>query len=1731
MDPLPGSPSSFDFINNAKIRILLVPIAPIKKDTFRRYVDVLSRFNVVSLADLTPADPNKGGKFTEQLFHEGYMYLNFVTSYDRERAQLEDFQLHRQIMGVIGIMHCQQVHSLSDGMKRFNHTLERYPSVLVSRCFAFEPSETQADDTKGLIMIPNVGQLSFYLTTMINDFASEMLTAFGGLAAQIEKRTIINGPNLFTQIGATFAPTAGQSTTALNLSTNALSTAAQDSPARPGLGSPALTPAVTSAQESLGGLGFNVNLTSFLPTADKGKKRSPARAQKLLGDLYLMSGRLDLALTCYSQAAEQMKSNADYIWQAAALEGYVTSMTLSLLAKAGVGPQAPMSMIETGDSIEEEDKDDSDLQAPLPGSVALVAPTIESMFMAGQTHPQLRNLICEIPDRYRDIVLLYERGGATTQSVSSNGATGVVGIGAIAGTSIGQAGVGSTSGSVRGGDQGPSSAGVQPSGTTVYPILQIAAALKLAKFLAYMCRNRFTGIVVGGAGYPLWAPESKGIAEYASNIVNVGTVPRPGGGGGGGGTGTLDRTAVTGPGGQTTGGGAGGDRIVLYNGAGASRADVSSWLMKAWSSGIEYLSISDQIWCVTNMASIYAIIGYHRKHAFFLRQTVLLVLATLKSSATLNPMKRISGVHPIPLVAAASGEVFTDMSSPSTFPSLALTSDPPRRTSLLQTISGTDAALQIIGIGSDMNHGTNGALECLKRVCDVLGMGSSEKQQQSLPSKPESIEPRSRRPSAMPTRSAPSPIPAQFAHESEDEDDWLDEYEDEDDIDAASTGLVETAADNDDGPVLVLRRKKRVRIPRARFGWPDLQVDVLKECVDVAYASDDVPNTIIYASRLLRRLHVYLSRSEQLELSDMLQSLILRTRSALGDGTAARGTIGDDTSSRTDLRQMKVPMPVMVKGLLGGVTGVPVLRRLEVVAQSVRRTPFRHRVSELGIPHKGQPAAGGANADPFIYNPFADRGGKKNKEVMLIAGEPAYFDVVLANPFAFDLDIQSIAVKTSGIPFVTHPTQADVPAESRLHVIRLSGVPQESGTLQVHGITVRMLGGCVQEDIVPIKHRKQVDAKKNEKDGKRRKQDDRERLVGRKAVSAQTTASSGPKRPSTTLANHGDDRSEWSLPLTVIPEMPMLQLSHASFGTKHALMLFEGELTTFYIVLENIGTQPINHLAISFSETYVSDGKSEAAGTMSSGPGGAQDTLEMPEDVYERDVHDRSVRVFSFLSETADEATVPNDGRFGAAAMLTEDSHVTAIPLELPPGGKKRLKIAAFGKKGCTGGSIKLAYGYVRSVEKEEDTATKEESSEASKDIIFYTRQLTIPVLMTVQRALEALNMDLLMLPTSGRSKEAAQDRNLSLEELTVDATQTSLITKHALGKAVSNGSSMEIIGRESEAVVEEIVDRASEYCLFTFDLRNVWSNLFEVTLDVYDEASPDKPTRTFTTVVHAGVTKRIILPVKRLSLMRDDVARPIPTPHWKQFVVGKVVKFSGQEEFMRRSMFWMKEELVGGLEHHGRVVARWVCDRSGSFLLRTLKLNRMMMNVLKQEEVSFSVQLLGDSSESAGVANVGTHLGQCRLGEFVTLRWTITNRTDNPIKLFLRVEPMQDLHNGQIRTDLTGLFAWTGMLQTVLPVIPAHAHITHDVSVVFLSQGRFRFPFHAEDCFHAAATAEVARAAEEATKLALAAAKRGERVVEDVGKSVAKAGSKFLSERFYWGEPFMVESVDRIGS
>jgi hypothetical protein len=130
-------------------------------------------------------------------------------------------------------------------------------------------------------MIPNVGDVSFYLQTMINDFTSDILLALGLFAGQVERKTSILGPII---ISPSFADGEG------NTEVSSQPFSPNNSPSTPNvvnaISSTEVDPSTPAAANNI----------STLTNPEKIKKRTPARAQKLLGDIYLLAGRLDLAI-------------------------------------------------------------------------------------------------------------------------------------------------------------------------------------------------------------------------------------------------------------------------------------------------------------------------------------------------------------------------------------------------------------------------------------------------------------------------------------------------------------------------------------------------------------------------------------------------------------------------------------------------------------------------------------------------------------------------------------------------------------------------------------------------------------------------------------------------------------------------------------------------------------------------------------------------------------------------------------------------------------------------------------------------------------------------------------------------------------------------------------------------------------------------------------------------------------------------------------------------------------------------------------------------------------------------------------------------------------------------------------------------------------------------------------------------------------------------------------------
>lgn len=153
-----------------------------------------------------------------------------------------------------------------------------------------------------------------------------------------------------------------------------------------------------------------------------------------------------------------------------------------------------------------------------------------------------------------------------------------------------------------------------------------------------------------------------------------------------------------------------------------------------------------------------------------------------------------------------------------------------------------------------------------------------------------------------------------------------------------------------------------------RFGWPEIQIDILKQCISVSEALLDNGARLYYTTVLLKNLYKYIPKADQIKLAAAIQSMVVSKEKR------ATETIN--------------------------YWGVNIVSRIEAKRPISRKAVYAHPIKTL--PKE-------TNNDPFIYNPFAKK--ETIEKVVLIRNEVSEFKVTLVNPFGFDLELQSIALR------------------------------------------------------------------------------------------------------------------------------------------------------------------------------------------------------------------------------------------------------------------------------------------------------------------------------------------------------------------------------------------------------------------------------------------------------------------------------------------------------------------------------------------------------------------------------------------------------------------------------------------------------------------------------------------------------------------------------------------------
>ncbi|KAH7926321.1 hypothetical protein BV22DRAFT_1087325 [Leucogyrophana mollusca] len=480
--------------------------------------------------------------------------------------------------------------------------------------------------------------------------------------------------------------------------------------------------------------------------------------------------------------------------------------------------------------------------------------------------------------------------------------------------------------------------------------------------------------------------------------------------------------------------------------------------------------------------------------------------------------------------------------------------------------------------------------------------------------------------------------------------------------------------DDDDGMESIISEEEEA--VAESFGWPELQVGVVREAIAIAEALPDHLAVGQIALSALKSMHSVLSIGDQHHLYQTASRALAITRRR-GDPSAVEYWAG-----RPILSIAVLPLPLI---------RLPIEKPMSALAS---------RLSTMN------PILTGVT-DPFLYNPRKSLAGKGKS--ILVQNEPIELVVTLQNPFVFELELQSLSLSTTGVPFECTPISSIVIPPNSLYPVTMVGTAPSPGILVVRGCVVQAPGGAAREFILPL-------STDGEEERLSRRQSAIKCESGRtKYTGLDSRPWKGQKRASAVLPP--TKKASRFLECSVIPEQPLLRIRWTSL-THEAVMLYDGEKSTIRLTLENVSSLPVDFLRLSFEDSTMAPAQSALA----DGELSVFETYETEYDLIHR-------QAFSWHG----------------------DKEIT----DIKPGQKVAVVVTCLGKVGCTSGAIHVSYSYVHRPRNGPEDAVD----------VFHTRQLTYPVTVTVYHMLECYDMNILPLDNVDDLVDKGGDELLSSQQ------------------------------------------------------------------------------------------------------------------------------------------------------------------------------------------------------------------------------------------------------------------------------------------------------------------------------------------------------------------------------
>ncbi|KAI9677686.1 MAG: hypothetical protein M1817_006641 [Caeruleum heppii] len=617
---------------------------------------------------------------------------------------------------------------------------------------------------------------------------------------------------------------------------------------------------------------------------------------------------------------------------------------------------------------------------------------------------------------------------------------------------------------------------------------------------------------------------------------------------------------------------------------------------------------------------------------------------------------------------------------------------------------------------------------------------------------------------------------------------------------------------------------------------------------------------------------------------------------------------------------------------------------------------------------------------PFIYNPFLKRPTAAAADKLLVVGERTEFRVTLQNPFDFDVEIERMRLETTGSDFES-ATQSTVIGAYRTKLLPLLAVPKQAGRLLITGCMVKVRG-C-RERRFPIFTEPWSPQR-----------EPKIKYIGLAALMSKSSARiSAADTPSKEKPALEVGPTPTRLQLTVIDAQPIVAVESTSLS-QPVIMLLQGEIATFTITLRNQSrTTPVDLLLVNFQDSTTT---ALRAARNSKGTSAAE--------LYEIDLNLSRKEAFRWRRPANFETSIK-------------------------PGGTMTLEVEVFGKLGLSNGLVQIDYAFL---------------GQPRQDIgpTFYTRQVSVPIDLTVFPGVDLVRTEILPLPsefpwrTRGGLQSPADPR-----------------TPHPLFQRVSDSSD------------------AEEYCLLLLDFRNGWSSPLEMSIQVHDDsvahnASPS-PSYTVEDTIPPYQTVRHLVPIRRRFVADPYAAIPtLDAARKRQYIVNSSSQ-SPDIEQANREGFWYREEILKVVQ------AEWgeLFDKNnpngttrmrGTVNLRTMRLGQAEVDAVKIETVGIEMALSGSEVTRRSRSSFAV-----TANDFSVLRIRLHNRSSMPVKPLLRLQPRLchlSVSSTHPPLDLSKRLLWTGVLQRPLHSIEAGGTTEVELGLCVLCEGDYEFAAIAEE-------------------------------------------------------------------